>query len=151
MHGADTADSLWIADLGEFRALREKMLGLYAFERSYTFRGQEVALIVYPNDDETWPSVSQRAELVERLRAFEASIDSTLHQLPKHLITTCLWYGFEVEDIEASRLATDLEWTNVKLESNGEIECYTRHEQIPLDIVIRFASPSVISKVNFDG
>lgn len=154
MSDLDTQDELYIAGLGSFQAQREKsFLGLYCFSKNHPFHGQTVELIVYPNEDGTWPSEIQRIELTSRFKQLEAKVVSALQALPSHLAPLCKEYQIDIDHLTSTQITDGINWHNVKLEPSGEIECYTMNEEVTssLDIAIRFTSEIIISDVHFDG
>jgi len=155
MADQDTHDTLFIVGLGAFQARRDNggFLGLNYFKKTHSFHGQTVDLIVYPNDDGTWPSEAQRLELTSRFKKFEAEVESALQGLPSHLAPLCRKYQINIDQLAASQMTAGFRWQNVKLEPAGEIECYTMNLTVTrhLNIVIRFSSAIIISEVYFDG
>lgn len=154
MAGQGTHDELFIDGLGTFQAQRfNDILGLYCFTRTHNFHGQTVELVVYPNEDGTWPSDVQRLELASRFKKFEAEVETALQELPSHLAPLCDKYQINIEHLARSQITNGFVWENIKLELGGEIECYTMNKAVTsnLNIVIRFSSAMKISDVYFDG
>ena len=150
----DTPDVLVIAGLGSFQAQRDGgILGLYCFSKAHPFLGQTVELVVYPNEDGTWPSDTQRRELASKFRRFQASAESALHELPSWLVPLCKQYSIYIDHLAPSQLTSGFTWQNVKLLPEGEIECYTMNKSVTktFNLVIRFSSAVIISDVYFDG
>lgn len=164
MQDQDTPEYLVINGLGQFKLERIAMNGeddqdddpmddMILFTKEHTFQGQITDLIVYANDDGSWPSNEQRAELIARFKRFEDTINITLKQLPGQVRTLLKLYDYDIDHLSDSQIINDINWDNIKLEPDGPIECYTSIPCLPVsfDIVMRFSPPDELEEVYSDG
>ena len=127
--------------------------GICCFIQRLKFRGDNIDLVVYPNEDGTWPTPGQQAELCARFQAFTEHVDYALRDLPSQLRELCEEYRIDISHLTDDEIIDSVKWMNVKLEREGDIECYTSNPEVTenLDVVIRFANGISINYVYFDG
>ena len=141
-------------DWSLFRPQRFEGTGkVYCFSAPILFRTSTPELIVYPNPDGSAPNDAQRQMLMERFRSFDRAVGVSLQSFPAHLRRLCADYSINVGQLTDRELVDFLEWSNVKLEPEGAIECYTKNLRVTdnFDIVIRFFPDGRIDEVHFDG
>jgi hypothetical protein len=115
------------------------------------FRGSNAELIVYPHSGMTTITDEQFKQLQSRFEAFQASLDPALLDLPAQLRAECAKYRIDLGDVTDQTIRQDIRWVNVKLESGGNIECYTSNSLVYFDIVLGFSPDMKLQYLHFDG
>lgn len=137
-------------------------IGQFEFEHGscqhvIPFRGQSVAVLIYPNKNGSEPRTDWPEFLAGMLKGFLASVETELKKLPAMVRQLCRDYDmYEFVPIPWTdeELLDGLEWSNIKLCNEGIIECCTKPAQKPMNnftIVIGFDSQFKLEFAHFDG
>lgn len=152
-----TENDFTIDGLGVFRIEKMPSRGksdIIYLEKSINFCGQSTTLLIHSNPDGSLPTKKDCLERRTRFRALEANVDKAMEDLPPLVRQICDEMQIDHREIPDAQLSDGMVWRLIKLEPQGDIECWTNtflSISHGFDLMIRFSRQIRIFQVYFDG